>query len=117
MSNVRDPAFWRRFSLAVHLDDEEKQQHQTAETSTSTPQFSQRPTLKHSPSWLERQQAKKRRRTCICWIFWLCFFALVAGVVIVVLWLKANGLLGGQKSSSGPFVSADGNAATTSIGP
>ncbi|OCK87354.1 uncharacterized protein K441DRAFT_691216 [Cenococcum geophilum 1.58] len=78
MAVVRDPAFWRRFSMAVHLDEEA----QTA-----------RPELKHSQSWLARQQAKRSRRTCICWIFWLCFFGLVAGIVIVILYLKATGIL------------------------
>ncbi|OQO14887.1 hypothetical protein B0A48_00269 [Cryoendolithus antarcticus] len=40
MSGVRDPAFWKRFSVAVHMDEE------AAPT---------RPDLKHSDSWLARQ--------------------------------------------------------------
>jgi len=83
MAVVRDPAFWRRFSMAVHLDEESQQ--------AQSPQG--RPELKHSESWLARQQQKSSRRTCICWIFWLCFAGLVAGVVIVVLFLKARGIL------------------------
>jgi hypothetical protein len=51
-------------------------------------------------SWLARQNHKKARRTCICWVFWLGFFAFVAGVVIVVLWLKASGVL--DKIKFGP---------------
>jgi hypothetical protein len=50
-------------------------------------------TCDDSNSWLERQQQKKSRRTCICWIFWLCFFGLVAGVVLVVLWMTTSGPL------------------------
>ncbi|OCK76073.1 hypothetical protein K432DRAFT_307160 [Lepidopterella palustris CBS 459.81] len=69
MAVVRDPAFWRRFSMAVHRDEEA-----------------------HN-SWLARQNQKRSRRTCICWIFWLCFFGLVAGLVITILWLKSAGIL------------------------
>ncbi|KAF2110939.1 hypothetical protein BDV96DRAFT_690783 [Lophiotrema nucula] len=36
MAAVRDPAFWKRFSVAVHQDDQEKEERQ------------QRPELKHS---------------------------------------------------------------------
>ncbi|KAF2186770.1 hypothetical protein K469DRAFT_145217 [Zopfia rhizophila CBS 207.26] len=76
MAMVRDPAFWRRFSVAVHQDEE-----------------AQRPELKHSESWLERERAKKSRRTCMCWVFWLCLFAFVAGVVICILYLKSRGII------------------------
>jgi hypothetical protein len=27
MAGVRDPAFWKRFSMAVHLDEENAQNH------------------------------------------------------------------------------------------
>ncbi|KAF2492309.1 hypothetical protein BU16DRAFT_564765 [Lophium mytilinum] len=80
MAVVRDPAFWRRFSMAVHLDEE-----------AQNPQA--RPELKHSDSWLARQKTKSSRRTFICWIFWLVFAGLVAGIVIVVLFLKAKGII------------------------
>ncbi|KAF2247351.1 hypothetical protein BU26DRAFT_506606 [Trematosphaeria pertusa] len=44
-------------------------------------------------SWLESQRKKKRQRTYMCWAFWLCFFALVAGVVVCVLLLKAKKII------------------------
>jgi hypothetical protein len=28
MAGVRDPAFWKRFSVAVHMDEENQQQKQ-----------------------------------------------------------------------------------------
>ncbi|KAF2469161.1 uncharacterized protein BDR25DRAFT_372351 [Lindgomyces ingoldianus] len=47
----------------------------------------------HRESWLEQQRKKKSKRTCMCWIFWLVFMGLVAGIVIVVLWLKGRGVI------------------------
>lgn len=44
-------------------------------------------------SWLEEQQRKKSKRTCMCWGFWLAVMALVAGIVVTVLLLKAKGIL------------------------
>lgn len=90
MGLVRDPAFWRRFSTAVHLDEESKAPYYATTTSIPSPGT---PPLKRQDSWLARQEGKKRRRTYICWAFWLGFAGLVAGIVIVVLWLKASGVL------------------------
>ncbi|KAK3690743.1 hypothetical protein LTR37_019009 [Vermiconidia calcicola] len=85
MAGVRDPQFWKRFSVAVHLDEENGQtQHE----------------LKHSDSWLARQQRKRSRRTCVCWIFWLCFLAIVAGIVIFIAWALKNGLFDGLGSAN-----------------
>ncbi|KAF2198414.1 hypothetical protein GQ43DRAFT_163094 [Delitschia confertaspora ATCC 74209] len=75
---VRDPAFWRRFSVAVHQDEEAQ---------------ANRPDLKHTDSWLERQRQKESRRACMCWVFWLCFIAVIAGVVIAMLYLKSRGII------------------------
>lgn len=44
-------------------------------------------------SWLEGQKKKRRQRTWICWCFWLCVFALVAGVVVAVVVLRAHGII------------------------
>jgi hypothetical protein len=44
-------------------------------------------------SWLESQQKKSRHRTWICWAFWLSMIALVAGVVVAVLVLRAHGII------------------------
>ena len=45
-----------------------------------------------SDSWLARQQRKRKRRTCICWIFWICFLIFIAAVVGVVIWGVQTGL-------------------------
>ncbi|KAK4552902.1 hypothetical protein LTR86_010034 [Recurvomyces mirabilis] len=74
----RDPAFWKRFSTAVHLDEESGYG---------------RPELKHSDSWLARQRRKESRRKCVCPICWLLFFVFVAAVIGVVIWLLKSGLL------------------------
>ncbi|KAK4504369.1 hypothetical protein PRZ48_005285 [Zasmidium cellare] len=97
MSGVRDPAFWKRFSVAVHMDEE------------------QGPEPKHSDSWLARQKKKESRRTYICWIFWLCFLALIAAVVAVIIWLLSSGVLegksgGGSVSSTTTNGSGDGSS-------
>jgi len=53
-----------------------------------------------SESWLERQKAKRSRRTFICWAFWLLFFSAIAGIVIAILYLKSAGVLGSNKQQS-----------------
>ncbi|KXT01643.1 hypothetical protein AC579_1140 [Pseudocercospora musae] len=84
MAGVRDPAFWKRFSTAVHLDEEQAASG-----------------LKHQDSWLDRQNRKKSRRSCICWSFWLSFFVLVAGVVGVILWMLSTGMVGSGGDGDG----------------
>ncbi|KAF2093629.1 hypothetical protein NA57DRAFT_61335 [Rhizodiscina lignyota] len=106
MAVVRDPSFWRRFSMAVHLDEEHADGAPATSSSESTSSSRSRPQLKHAESWLERQQKKSKRRTCICWLFWMCFFGFVAGVVIVVLWLKTSGLLDGKHDGRGSAAQA-----------
>ena len=44
MSGVRDPAFWRRFSMAVHLDEEKGNISDSRSTSTA----SSKAALKHT---------------------------------------------------------------------
>ncbi|KAL9091094.1 MAG: hypothetical protein Q9165_005021 [Trypethelium subeluteriae] len=87
---VRDPAFWHRFSVAVHKDEESKGPVYATTTTISSPSS---PPLKHQDSWLGRQEAKKRRRAIICWAFWLAFAGVIVGAVFVVLWLKTSGVL------------------------
>jgi hypothetical protein len=36
MSGVRDPAFWRRFSMAVHMDEEKANISDVRSTSTTS---------------------------------------------------------------------------------
>ncbi|ERF75357.1 hypothetical protein EPUS_00150 [Endocarpon pusillum Z07020] len=45
MAGIRDPAFWRRFSLAVHLDEEKANPSHTHGAASPA---SLRPELKHS---------------------------------------------------------------------
>jgi flagellar basal body-associated protein FliL len=56
--------------------------------------------VNYSDSWLARQNRKKSRRTCICWIFWLCFIVLVAAVVGVVVWCLQNDIFDGGKDDN-----------------
>ncbi|KAL6706958.1 hypothetical protein ACN47E_004908 [Coniothyrium glycines] len=78
---VRDPNFWRRFSIAVHQDDLAKEE------------LTKRPEMKHSASWLESQRRKKRQRSCMCWLFWGTVMLLVAGAVAAVVVLRKKGVL------------------------
>ncbi|KAI9707964.1 MAG: hypothetical protein M1820_004383 [Bogoriella megaspora] len=103
MALIRDPAFWRRFSTAVHLDAASKELPSMTTTITSDAS-STSPSLKHQDSWLARQQAKKRKRTYICWAFWIGFAAVVVGVVMLALWLEGSGILG--KAEAGASATA-----------
>lgn len=47
----------------------------------------------HRDSWLVRQKKKERQRTWLCWAFWLVFLVLVAGVVVMVLVLRAKHII------------------------
>ncbi|KAI9372118.1 hypothetical protein BJX61DRAFT_543002 [Aspergillus egyptiacus] len=74
MALVRDPFFWRRFSRAVHLDEEVK----------SPPTEEKQPGL-WSDNWLSNQR-RKRRKSLLCGCA-ICFA--VAGVIVavaVVVW-------------------------------
>ncbi|KAK0280509.1 hypothetical protein LTR35_008151 [Friedmanniomyces endolithicus] len=99
MANVRDPAFWKRFSTAVHLDEEGG--------------YTSRPELKHSDSWLGKQRRKQQRRRFVCLWFWLCFFLFVAGVVAAVIWVLKSGILNNVRLGDGngtPNQPADPNS-------
>ncbi|KAM0694742.1 hypothetical protein Q7P36_005098 [Cladosporium allicinum] len=79
MAGVRDPAFWKRFSVAVHMDEDQAEK--------------QGPQHKDEDSWLARQQNKKKNRTIVCWCFWIFFLAFVAAIVGVIIWLVESGVL------------------------
>ncbi|KAF2224794.1 hypothetical protein BDZ85DRAFT_280015 [Elsinoe ampelina] len=89
MATVRDPAFWKRFSTAVHLNDVES----TAGSATSSPTLNKRPTLDHQDSWLDRQQKKSKKRTMICWLFWIGLLLFSAIVTAVVIYLIKSGTM------------------------
>ncbi|PYH53613.1 uncharacterized protein BO96DRAFT_344762 [Aspergillus niger CBS 101883] len=81
MALVRDPAFWKRFSAAIHLDEE-------AKTETGA----KKPTI-WTDHWIEAQR-QKRRRTFICGILiFLIVAIIVAAIVVVILWLKSKNWL------------------------
>ncbi|KAK4626620.1 hypothetical protein CLAFUW4_03961 [Fulvia fulva] len=79
MAVPRDPAFWKRFSVAVHEDEE-----------TGTQE------LKSPDSWLARQNKKKSQRTYCCYGFWIGFLIFIAAVVAVIIWLLSSGMLTGD---------------------
>ncbi|KAI9815604.1 MAG: hypothetical protein M1832_005465 [Thelocarpon impressellum] len=95
MALVRDPAFWHRFSLAVHLDEEVKGVA-TPGPGNATPAsetFSQAPTrppLKHSDSWLERQHRKRRRAVWTCWIVLALVVLTLAAAGVMAWWLVTH---------------------------
>ncbi|CAG7940018.1 unnamed protein product [Penicillium salamii] len=79
MALVRDPCFWKRFSTAVHMDEESKAADQQTKK-------------QDTQSWLYRER-RKRKRSIICGfvIFFAVVFAVIAGVVI--WWLAKNNWL------------------------
>ncbi|KZF22445.1 hypothetical protein L228DRAFT_268909 [Xylona heveae TC161] len=79
MALIRDPAFWRRFSMAIHQDEE---------ASIRSPTGSGSYELKQD-TWLARQQKKNKRRTILCWAFWILLL-LAIGAVVVVIWLLST---------------------------
>lgn len=121
MAVPRDPAFWKRFSTAVHMDEEAaqspdfKQKHQyvpppslpffthTSHIHSSSFQIHSLTFFFFPPfrdSWLARQQRKSSRRTWVCYGFWISFMIIVAAVVIVIIWLLNNGYFAAGGSSS-----------------
>ncbi|KIW69972.1 hypothetical protein PV04_02284 [Phialophora macrospora] len=88
MAAVQDPAFWKRFSVAVHQQDEEKA-HMSDGRSMST--VSSTPQLKHTGSWLERNQRKQRRTRIFGWLIAFSFVIVIAAIVLVLLWFSKVG--------------------------
>lgn len=99
MAGVRDPQFWKRFSVAVHMDEEHGEQKTDVKHRYIHDSLCCLPPKAHSTnaissdSWLATQQRKKSKRTWVCWGFWLLFAAIVAGAVIAVIWLLQSGVL------------------------
>ncbi|CAD0114136.1 unnamed protein product [Aureobasidium uvarum] len=68
MAVPRDPNFWKRFSMAVHQDEEAQVDDQKSET------------------WLITTRRKKRHSYArFCCTFWILLFAIIAIVVVVFL--------------------------------
>ncbi|KAI9796195.1 MAG: hypothetical protein M1833_006446 [Piccolia ochrophora] len=93
---VRDPYFWHRFSVAVHLENETKQpEFMTAwpspsPTPYSTSSSTSSEALKQPPDWLTRQHRKRRFVHRICWALTLLFFLTVGGVIGLLVWLRGR---------------------------
>jgi len=92
MAAVRDPAFWKRFSTAVHLDE--------AASQPSTPITSTRPSLKQSESWLESQHKEKRKNRWTLCLSVLVFVVFITIIALVLIWLSQHGwFMHGEKIS------------------
>ena len=46
--------------------------------------------IRGEDGWLEDRGLQHTRRAALCWVFWICAFGLVTGVVLVVLWMRAK---------------------------
>ncbi|PWY77068.1 hypothetical protein BO70DRAFT_397956 [Aspergillus heteromorphus CBS 117.55] len=81
MALVRDPAFWRRFSLAIHLDEEAKgsDEHKDAHL--------------WSNNWIKKQRQKRKRTLLYGFLIFLIIVLICAGIVVVILWLKSRNWL------------------------
>ncbi|KAL4783436.1 hypothetical protein BJX76DRAFT_357991 [Aspergillus varians] len=78
MTLVRDPWFWRRFSRAVHLDEEVR-----------SPTEEKKSTI-WSDNWLSNQN-RKRRKSAFCGCV-ICFAVavFVAAVSVAIWWFCAH---------------------------
>jgi hypothetical protein len=92
MTLVRDQFFWKRFSTAVHMDEEAKAVDQGTQT---TPAPYAPPSFHLTPprtSWLLREQRKRKRSIIYGFIiFFAVIFAVAASVI--VWWLAKNNWL------------------------
>ncbi|KAJ5606780.1 hypothetical protein N7537_003399 [Penicillium hordei] len=87
MALVRDPYFWKRFSAAVHMDEESRALDQGNKTK------------QEGASWLDRERRKSRRS--IIWGFVIFFGVVLVIVVSVVLWwLSKNNWLQPRPNST-----------------
>ncbi|KAL4911836.1 hypothetical protein BDW62DRAFT_207056 [Aspergillus aurantiobrunneus] len=86
MALVRDPWFWRRFSRAVHLDEEIKSPTEEKDTTI------------WSDNWLSNQR-RKRRKSLLCGgAIVLAVMVFIAAVAVFIWWLSAHNWL---RDSSG----------------
>ncbi|KAF2857225.1 hypothetical protein K470DRAFT_273462 [Piedraia hortae CBS 480.64] len=80
MSGVRDPAFWKRFSLAVHRFEEDEEKGPKGERDSQT--------------WLAKQRRKKSRRRYVCPLFWLTLFLFIAALIALIIVILRSGVVG-----------------------
>ncbi|KAE8375546.1 hypothetical protein BDV26DRAFT_294934 [Aspergillus bertholletiae] len=82
MALARDPAFWRRFSRAIHLDEEAK----TSSTENKRGFI-------YSDDWILKQRKKRRRWICCGFLIFAAFAIVVAGAVVTLWWLHSQNWL------------------------
>ncbi|KAK0665053.1 hypothetical protein DIS24_g175 [Lasiodiplodia hormozganensis] len=92
MATVRDPNFWKRFSAAIHMDEEAKAGMEKEVGQSSDSKKSSRPKLEPSESWLDRERVKRKRRNYMCWGFWVGFLSFIAGLAVLIVWLDNTGV-------------------------
>lgn len=98
MTLVRDPLFWKRFSRAVHLDEEAKAAAQNKSPVqpyvlfASCLWFAWKGRINNEPrdNWIQAQYRKKRRSIVCGFVIFLAIASLVAGIIVVLLWLHAH---------------------------
>ncbi|KAJ5273805.1 hypothetical protein N7478_008930 [Penicillium angulare] len=85
MALVRDPYFWKRFSTAVHLDEESNGSPTKMEMDTPTSE-------KPKDTWLDRERRKSKKSLIWGFVIFFCIILLVTGGVIV-WWLSKHNWL------------------------
>ncbi|GAM40061.1 hypothetical protein TCE0_034r12111 [Talaromyces pinophilus] len=79
VSLVKDPEFWRRFSVAIHRDEEQAQQPERKKT--------------ESESWLARQRKKNHRSKVWGFLIALVIVLIACGAGIAIWLLSKNNWL------------------------
>ncbi|KAJ5109455.1 hypothetical protein N7456_006130 [Penicillium angulare] len=99
MALVRDPYFWKRFSTAVHLDEEAnpaKMETPTSEKCVYPPDVlsDEEANRKTRPkdTWLERERRKSKKSLIWGFVIFFCIILAVTGGVIV-WWLSKHNWL------------------------
>ncbi|KAI5270944.1 hypothetical protein E4T47_05651 [Aureobasidium subglaciale] len=91
MAVTQDPNFWKRFSYAIHQDEEAQVSNEKNPWLTST------------------RQKRKHAYLRICCTFWILLFSLIAIIVVVILILVKTHALekihigGGDKNQGKEF--------------
>ncbi|EEA26693.1 hypothetical protein TMatcc_005024 [Talaromyces marneffei ATCC 18224] len=79
VSLVKDPEFWRRFSVAIHQDEEQARQSEREKT--------------ESESWLARQRKKTHRSKVWGFVIALIIVLIACGAGIAIWLLSKNNWL------------------------
>jgi len=77
MAVIKDPAFWRRFSVAVHMHEID------AETSPNKK-------IIREDSWLERQRRKNKRTRVLGLLIAVIVLTVIGGVAFVIWWFTRS---------------------------